>query len=52
MCGLHAVELLRNRLADHGTRITAGDLDNVLWNLGAGPRYKSVPRHRTRCVFY
>ena len=51
-CGLHAVELLRNRLADHGTRITAGDLDNVLWNLGAGPRYKSVPRHRTRCVFY
>ena len=51
-CGLHAVELLRNRLADHGTRITAGDLDNLLWNLGAGPRYKSVPRHRTRCVFY
>ncbi|MDW3217688.1 MAG: queuosine salvage family protein [Acidimicrobiales bacterium] len=51
-CGLHAVELLRDELAAEGTRITSGDLDNVLWNLGAGPRYKAVPRHRCRCVFY
>lgn len=51
-CGLHAVELLRGALADRGDRITAGDLDNVLWNLGAQPRYKAVPRHRSRCVFY
>ena len=28
------------------------DLDNVLWNLGGLPRYKAIPRHRTRCVFY
>jgi hypothetical protein len=51
-CGLHAVELLRAALAERGERLTAGDLDNVLWNAGAAPRYKSVPRHRSRCVFY
>ncbi|MDG2027816.1 MAG: queuosine salvage family protein [Acidimicrobiales bacterium] len=51
-CGLHAVELLRRELDAAGTRIAAGDLDNVLWNLGAQPQYKAVPRHRTRCVFY
>ncbi len=51
-CGLHAVELLRAALATRGDRITAGDLDNVLWNLGAQARYKEIPRHRSRCVFY
>ncbi len=51
-CGLHAVESLRAALAAGGDHITAGDLDNVLWNLGAEPRYKATPRHRTRCVFY
>lgn len=51
-CGLHAVELLREALADRGTRLSSGDLDNVLWNLGAQPRYKAIPRHRTRCVYY
>lgn len=51
-CGLHAVELLRGALATRGVDITSGDLDNVLWNLGARPEYKAVPRHRTRCVFY
>ncbi|MEZ5243600.1 MAG: queuosine salvage family protein [Acidimicrobiales bacterium] len=51
-CGLHAVELLRVALAERGERLTAGDLDNVLWNAGAAPRYKSIPRHRSRCVYY
>jgi hypothetical protein len=51
-CGLHAVELLRAELGENGTEITSGDLDNVLWNLGAQPRYKAVTRHRSRCVFY
>jgi hypothetical protein len=27
-------------------------LDFVLWNRGQQPRYKAVPRHRTRCAFY
>jgi len=51
-CGLHAVELLRSALAEQGDRMTAGDLDNVLWNLGAQPKYKAIPRHRSRCVYY
>lgn len=51
-CGLHAVELLREALARRGDRMTAGDLDNVLWNLGAQARYKAVLRHRSRCVYY
>ncbi|MEQ8840880.1 MAG: queuosine salvage family protein [Acidimicrobiales bacterium] len=51
-CGLHGVELLRAALAERGDRISSGDLDNVLWNLGAEKRYKDIPRHRTRCVYY
>lgn len=51
-CGLHAVELLRAELAARGNRITVGDLDNVLWNQGSQARYKAVPRHRSRCVYY
>jgi hypothetical protein len=27
-------------------------LDFVLWNRGQQPRYKAVPRHRTRCAYY
>ncbi|MEZ5167115.1 MAG: queuosine salvage family protein [Acidimicrobiales bacterium] len=51
-CGLHAVELLAEALAAGGRPTTAADLDNVLWNLGAADRYKAIPRHRTRCVYY
>jgi len=32
--------------------VTVGTLDNTLWNLGAQPRYKAIPRHRSRCVYY
>ena len=55
-CGVHAVELLADQLrAHHGlspTGLTTGTVDNLLWNLGAAPRYKDVPRHRSRCVYY
>jgi len=51
-CAITAVELLRQCLRDRGVAITSADLDNILWNLGAVDRYKSVLRHRTRCVFY
>lgn len=47
-CGLHAVELL---VAAHGDT-TAATVDNTLWDRGAGPRYKAVPRHRARCSAY
>src|SRR3954468_5719510 len=39
---LHAVELL---VAARGST-TATHVDYVLWNRGAGERYKAVPRHR------
>ena len=55
-CGVHAVELLaaavRTRGVDPRPELTTGSLDNLLWNAGADPRFKSVPRHRSRCVFY
>jgi hypothetical protein len=47
-CALHAVELL---VAAHGST-TATHVDYVLWNRGAGERYKAVPRHRSRTTAY
>jgi hypothetical protein len=47
-CALHAVELL---VAAHG-HTTATAVDNVLWNRGAGARYKAHPRHRARTTAY
>ncbi|HEX5897192.1 MAG TPA: queuosine salvage family protein [Thermoleophilaceae bacterium] len=46
-CSVHACELIAERLG-----IPPRSLDSALWNKGQGPRYKSVPRHRTRTVFY
>ena len=49
---VHAVELIKKEIRKTGRFITSPDLDNFLWNRGQQPRYKAVPRHRTRCVFY
>ena len=46
-CALHACELLSER-----TGIAPRVLDVTLWNRGQAPRYKAIPRHRTRSVFY
>jgi hypothetical protein len=46
-CAVHACELLSERL---GT--PAREIDTALWTRGQAPRYKAVPRHRTRTVFY
>ncbi len=46
-CAVHACELLVERLG-----MAARFLDAALWNRGQALRYKSVPRHRTRTVFY
>jgi len=46
-CAVHACELLAARLG-----MTARSLDTALWNRGQASRYKSVPRHRTRTVYY
>ena len=47
-CALHAVELMRTHLDG----VTSMQLDYVLWNRGQEPKYKAMPRHRTRTVFY
>ncbi|HET6159168.1 MAG TPA: queuosine salvage family protein [Dongiaceae bacterium] len=50
---LHAVELLKQRLHAAGHRhITSMALDYLLWNRGQAARYKAIPRHRARGVFY
>jgi len=46
-CAVHACELIAARLG-----MPARMLDTALWNRGQAPRYKSVPRHRTRTVYY
>jgi hypothetical protein len=46
-CAVHACELIAARLD-----IPPRDLDVALWNRGQQPRYKAIPRHRTRTVYY
>ena len=46
-CAVHACE----QIAAH-TGVPPRVLDVWLWNRGQGARYKAVPRHRTRTVFY
>jgi Potential Queuosine, Q, salvage protein family len=46
-CAVHACELIAER-----TGMPPRLLDTTLWNKGQAARYKSLPRHRTRTVFY
>jgi hypothetical protein len=49
---LHTVERIVAELGASGIPVTARELDYLLWNRGAGAAYKTLPRHRTRTVFY
>ena len=51
-CALHAVEGVKAALNASGHAITSMELDFLLWNRGQQPTYKSIPRHRTRTIFY
>jgi hypothetical protein len=44
---VHACELIAPQLG-----VAPRILDTWLWNRGQEPRYKALPRHRTRCVWY
>jgi hypothetical protein len=44
---VHACELIAAQLD-----VPPRTLDTWLWNRGQEPRYKAIPRHRTRCVWY
>ncbi|HET8672065.1 MAG TPA: queuosine salvage family protein [Thermoleophilaceae bacterium] len=46
-CALNVCETIAARLG-----VPPRLLDVWLWNRGQGERYKSIPRHRTRTVFY
>ena len=46
-CAVVACEEIARRLG-----VAPRTLDHWLWNRGQSPRYKAVPRHRTRTVFY
>jgi hypothetical protein len=46
-CAVHACELIAAELG-----VPPRTLDVWLWNRGQDQRYKSRPRHRTRCTFY
>jgi hypothetical protein len=46
-CAVHACEQLAPKLG-----VPPRVLDGWLWNRGQQPRYKAIPRHRTRTVFY
>jgi Potential Queuosine, Q, salvage protein family len=47
-CAVHTVALIAAERA--GAR--EADIDALLWHRGREPRYKSVPRHRSRCTAY
>ena len=51
-CALHAVERLKAARNASGHAVTSMELDFLLWNRGQQPTYKSIPRHRTRTIFY
>jgi hypothetical protein len=46
-CAVHACELISELLG-----VPPRTLDVWLWNRGQGERYKALPRHRTRTVYY
>ncbi len=46
-CAVRACELIAQRAG-----VSEHELDNWLWSRGQAPDVKSVPRHRTRTVYY
>jgi Potential Queuosine, Q, salvage protein family len=48
-CAVHAVELLASAT---GRQLAPVEVDYTLWNRGQGPRYKAIPRPRSRTTAY
>jgi hypothetical protein len=46
-CAVHAIELLAD-----ASNLTPAEIDSALWNRGRDPRYKSLPRPRSRNAAY
>jgi len=47
-----AVEWIRQALDEKGKRMTASQIDWMLWSLGQDNTYRAKPYHRTLTVFY
>ena len=47
-CAVHTVALIAAER--RGAR--EADIDLLLWHRGQQPRYKDIPRHRSRCTAY
>jgi hypothetical protein len=47
-CAVHTVA----RIAAERAGAREADVDSLLWHRGREPRYKAVPRHRSRCTAY
>ena len=48
-CAVHAIELLA---AAAGGRLSPAEIDTALWSRGRDPRYKAIPRPRSRNTAY
>ncbi len=51
-CSIHAVERLRDALAERGFAISALELDWILWNVGEERQGVLQPHHRTLTIYY
>ncbi len=51
-CSIHAVERLRQVLADLGVQRNALELDWILWNVGEARQGEMKPHHRTLTIYY
>ena len=51
-CTVHAVELIVAAMKSDPAHPTAAQIDERLWNRGQQPKYKAVPRHRSRSTAY
>src|SRR6185437_12077800 len=47
-CAVHTVA----RIAAERAGAREADVNSLLWHRGREPRYKAVPRHRSRCTAY
>jgi hypothetical protein len=50
-CAVHAVERIVAAQSG-GAGSCAAEVDQILWLRGQEPRYKALPRHRSRCTAY
>jgi len=51
-CAVHAIELLTAATGQAGQALSPAEIDAILWNRGRAPRYKSLPRPRSRNTAY